>query len=124
MTSPRRPSSASKAPGSAASPAGSPMKVAANAAAMPAGGAGDAGGIAAASNESRMWELLYNLEWQMPLEELQALWTDALGESGVPPLLTQLAFAVALDMISVGFNTAMPAGADHARCSLRLDLQE
>lgn len=78
MTSPRR------SVGEASSP--SPIRAAESAAASvhprSAGGAGDANGVATASNESLMWELLYNLEWQMPMAELEKLWTDALGESG------------------------------------------
>lgn len=81
MTSPRR------SGGEASSP--SPIKAAESAAASvhprSAGGAGDANGVATASNESLMWELLYNLEWQMPMAELEKLWTDALGESGAHP---------------------------------------
>lgn len=87
MTSPRRPASASRQAsnaGAAASPVTSPMKEAAHAAALQSGGVGDAGSIATASNETLMWELLYNLDWQMPMAELEALWTDALGQSGAP----------------------------------------
>ena len=80
MSSPRRPSGIGNT--TSASPASSPMREAAQAAALQAGGAGDAGGIATASNETLMWELLYNLEWQMPMAELESLWTDALGETG------------------------------------------
>lgn len=81
QTSPRRTTSARGAPASPST--SSPIKAAESAAALPQA-VGDGSGIAAAGNETLMWELLYNLEWQMPMAELEALWKDALGESGAP----------------------------------------
>ncbi|DBA71287.1 TPA: hypothetical protein ACH3X2_011103 [Trebouxia sp. C0005] len=34
-------------------------------------------------NEGMAWELLYNLKWQLPTEELEAGWKDATGETSV-----------------------------------------
>lgn len=34
-------------------------------------------------NEGMAWELLYNLQWQLPTEELEAGWKDAIGETSV-----------------------------------------
>lgn len=34
-------------------------------------------------NEAMAWELLYNLRWQLPTEELEAAWRDATGETAV-----------------------------------------
>ena len=34
-------------------------------------------------NERMTWELLYNLQWQLPTEELEAGWKDATGETSV-----------------------------------------
>ena len=34
-------------------------------------------------NEGMAWELLYNLQWQLPTEELEAGWKDATGETAV-----------------------------------------
>lgn len=34
-------------------------------------------------NEGMAWELLYNLQWQLPTEELEATWKDATGETSV-----------------------------------------
>ena len=34
-------------------------------------------------NEGMAWELLYNLQWQLPTEELEAGWKDATGETSV-----------------------------------------
>lgn len=34
-------------------------------------------------NEAMAWELLYNLKWQLPTEELEAAWKDATGETAV-----------------------------------------
>lgn len=34
-------------------------------------------------NEGMAWELLYNLQWQLPTAELEAAWKDATGETGV-----------------------------------------
>ena len=34
-------------------------------------------------NERMTWELLYNLKWQLPTEELEAAWKDATGETSV-----------------------------------------
>ena len=34
-------------------------------------------------NEGMAWELLYNLKWQLPTEELEAAWKDATGETSV-----------------------------------------
>ena len=40
-------------------------------------------GAAADENEGMAWELLYNLQWQLPTEELEAGWKDATGETSV-----------------------------------------
>lgn len=34
-------------------------------------------------NEGMAWELLYNLQWQLPTEELEAAWKDATGKTAV-----------------------------------------
>lgn len=34
-------------------------------------------------NEGMAWELLYNLQWQLPTEELESGWRDATGETSV-----------------------------------------
>lgn len=44
-----------------------------------AGGPGDGGD----ENEGMAWELLYNLQWQLPTAELEAGWKDATGETSV-----------------------------------------
>ena len=39
-------------------------------------------------NEGMAWELLYNLKWQLPTEELEAGWKDATGETSVMKVCT------------------------------------
>lgn len=34
-------------------------------------------------NDRMVWELLYDLKWQLPTSELELAWTDALGETNV-----------------------------------------
>ena len=48
--------------------------------------AGSLGGAAAQAvdpNEAMAWELLYNLSWQLPTEELEGAWKDATGQTAV-----------------------------------------
>ncbi len=41
-------------------------------------------------NEGMAWELLYNVKWQLPTEELGAGWKDATGETSVMKVCTKL----------------------------------
>lgn len=61
-------SSPDKASSSSGAVSGSPV----------AGGPGEGD-----ENEGMAWELLYNLQWQLPTAELEAGWKDATGETSV-----------------------------------------
>lgn len=68
-SSPENASSSSRAvPNSPQAASGSPA----------AGGPGEVD-----ENEGMAWELLYNLQWQLPTDELEAGWKDATGKTSV-----------------------------------------
>lgn len=74
-----------------ASPNSSPAKSPSSSSSLPASpeaapNSPMAGGAVAGEvdeNEGMAWELLYNLKWQLPTEELEAGWKDATGETSV-----------------------------------------
>ena len=70
-------SSPAKSPSSSSSLPASPEAVANS----PTAGGAVAGEVD--ENEGMAWELLYNLKWQLPTEELEAGWKDATGETSV-----------------------------------------
>ncbi len=86
--------SASNSP--SASPNSSPAKSPASSGSLPASpeavprspmaGAPAAGEVD--ENEGMAWELLYNLKWQLPTEELEAGWKDATGATSVMKVCT------------------------------------
>ena len=71
------------------SPNSSPAKASTSSGTVPSSPEAVSGSPVAAApvegdeNEGMAWELLYNLQWQLPTEELEAGWKDATGETSV-----------------------------------------
>ncbi len=92
---------ASSAPSTpSASPNGSPAKASSGSGSVPASPEAVPNSPVAGApvevdeNERMTWELLYNLQWQLPTEELEAGWKDATGETSVMKVWQLLMYCI------------------------------